>query len=275
VRTPNPGTYDAAISAVVDVIGKVEAEAGASRSIGMGAPGSISPRTGLIRNSNSLYLNGRNFREDLEAALGRPIRMANDANCLALSEAVDGAGQGAPVVFAAILGTGCGGGIVVDGRLLEGANGIAGEWGHTPLPWQTDEERGAAPCWCGRQGCLEIWISGSAFVADYRRRTGRKLDGQTIMAAARTGEAAAVASFDAYIDRTGRALGAIINILDPDAIVLGGGMSNTAELYPRLPDAIRPHVFADAWDTPIRPAAHGDSSGVRGAAWLWPQEADA
>ncbi len=272
VRAPNPGGYDAALAAVRDLVAQVEAQAGPARSVGIGAPGSPSPRTGLIRNANSTWLNGRPFREDLEAALGRPVRLANDANCLALSEALDGAGAGFPTVFAAILGTGCGGGVVVDGRLIEGANGLGGEWGHTPLPWATEAERLAPPCWCGRQGCLETWISGPGLAADHARRTGQALTAAAVVEAALAGEAAASASLDAYVDRLGRALAVIADILDPHVIVLGGGMSNTAALYERLPAAVTPHVFGDGWTTPIRPAVHGDSSGVRGAAWLWPLE---
>jgi len=274
VRAPNPGAYEPALDAVRNLVAEAERQAGARGPVGVGAPGSASPRSGLIRNANSLYLNGRPLAEDLERVLGRPVRLANDANCLALSEAADGAGEGFDVVFAAIFGTGCGGGLVVGGRLLGGANGIAGEWGHTPLPWSCEDERSAPPCWCGRQGCLETWISGSALAADFARRTGRKAAADAVVAMARQGEPDAVACLDAYIGRAGRALAVIADILDPDVIVLGGGMSNVAELYERLPAAIAPHVFADAWQAPIRPAVHGDSSGVRGAAWLWPLDPD-
>lgn len=269
VRAPNPGGYDAAVTVVQDLIAQAEAEGGKADSVGVGMPGSVSPRTGLIRNANSTFLNGRNFGEDLAAALKRPVRLANDANCLALSEAVDGAGAEAAVVFAGILGTGCGGGVVVNGVQLDGANGLAGEWGHTPLPWADAAERAIPPCWCGRQGCLETFVSGSGFVADYHRATGRRAPGNEIVAAAAR-EPEAAAALDRYIARLGRALAAMIDLLDPDVIVLGGGMSNTPALYERLPAAVAPHVFADAWQTPIRPALHGDSSGVRGAAWLWP-----
>jgi fructokinase len=232
-------------------------------------PGSISPRTGLIRNANSVWLNGERFGQDLEAVLARPVRLANDANCLALSEAADGAGAGAGVVFAAILGTGCGGGLVVDGRLVEGRNGVAGEWGHTPLPWPTDQEHPGPACWCGRRGCLETWISGPALAADH----GAGLTAPQIVEAARAGEPGAQGTLGRYVDRLGRALAGVVDLIDPDVIVLGGGMSNVGELYERLPAAVAPHVFADGFDTPIRPAVHGDSSGVRGAAWLWPLEA--
>jgi fructokinase len=269
VRAPNPGEYEAARSVVRDLIAEAERQAGARGSIGVGTPGSVSPRTGLMRNSNSLYLNGRPFREDLETTLGRPVRMANDANCLALSEAMDGAAAGAGVVFAGILGTGCGGGLAANGRLIEGRNGIAGEWGHNPLPWPTPAELPAPRCWCGKPGCLELYISGTGFRTDYAR-SGKTLDGPAIVAAARAGEAAATAALDRYVDRLARALATVVNVVDPDAIVLGGGMSNVAELYERVPAAIGSYIFSDTFETPLVAAAHGDSSGVRGAAWLWP-----
>jgi fructokinase len=196
------------------------------------------------------------------------VRYANDADCLALSEAVDGAGAGAGVVFAAILGTGCGGGITVDGRLIAGRNGFAGEWGHTPLPWPEPDEHPGARCWCGRRGCLELWLSGTGFA----ERDGRGLAAEAIVAAARAGDADSVRALGRYVDRLARGLAVICDIADPDVIVLGGGLSNIHELYERLPAAIAPHVFSDVFDTPVRPAAHGDSSGVRGAAWLWPLE---
>lgn len=271
VRAPNPGDYDAALLAVRDLVAEAERKAGARlASVGIGMPGSISPRTGLIRGSNSVWLNGRTFQQDLEATLERPLRLENDANCFALSEASDGAAAGKRVVFGAILGTGCGGGVVVDGRTIMGHNGMAGEWGHSPLPWPKPEEYRAHQCWCGRHDCLETWTSGSAFCADYEALSGQKLGGEAIVAAARAGEPAAVKALDNYIDRLGRGLAAMCDLIDPDAIVLGGGMSNTAELYVRLPAAVAPHVFSDIFETPIVQAMHGDSSGVRGAAWLWP-----
>jgi fructokinase len=236
----------------------------------VGAPGSISPRTGLVRNANSTWLNGRPFREDLERRLDRPIRMANDANCLALSEAIDGAGAGAQVVFAVILGTGCGGGLAIGGRLVEGANLFAGEIGHIPLPWPNAEETPAPPCWCGQAGCLELYISGTGLSADDQRRTGAHRTAEAVVAAAAAGESAARTAMETYIDRLARALAVVSNLLDPDVIVLGGGMSNVHALYGPLPEAIAGYIFSDAFDTPIRPAAFGDSSGVRGAAWLWP-----
>lgn len=262
VRKPNPGNYDDALSVVADLLVDAECMAGAKAThLGMGIPGSISPRTGLIRNANSVYLNGRTFEQDLTARLERPVRLANDANCLALSEAADGAG----VVFAAILGTGCGGGLVVDGRIIEGRNGIGGEWGHTPLPWPAPEEYPGPACWCGRKGCLETWIAGPAFARDAGHPSG-----QAAMAAVESGDASAAEALDRYVDRLSRALAAMCDLIDPDVIVLGGGMSNVEALYERLPAAIAPHVFSDTFETPVRKAIHGDSSGVRGAAWLWP-----
>ncbi|MDG2522217.1 ROK family protein [Caulobacter segnis] len=269
LREPNPGDYDAAIRTVVELIVRVEAEAGGQGTVGLGGPGSISPRTGLMRNANSLYLNGKPFDADLEKALGRPVRMANDANCLALSEAVDGAAAGEKVVFAIIVGTGCGGGVVVDGKLINGANGIAGEWGHMPLPWPKADELPGAKCWCGQMGCLETWVSGTGFRRDYKAATGRDLTGEAIIKAMREGEAEAVAAFDRYVDRLGRAMAVACNLIDPDAFVLGGGLSNVGELYERLPRVIRSYVFSDVWEAKIAPAKWGDSSGVRGAARLW------
>lgn len=269
VREPNPGNYDAAIRAVCELVAGVEAQAGGRGTVGVGAPGSISPRSGVMRNANSTYLNGRRFREDLVAALGREVRLANDANCLALSEVVDGAAFGSQVAFAIIIGTGCGGGLVVNGRLVEGANGIGGEWGHMPLPWPTREEFDATQCWCGQRGCLETWVSGSGLQRDYVQAGGDSLDGPSIIGQMRAGNALASAAFDRYVSRLGRGIAALVNAIDPDTFVLGGGMSNVSELYGRLPAAIRPHVFSDAWEARILPARWGDSSGVRGAARLW------
>jgi fructokinase len=268
-RVANPGDYDKALGVVRDLIGDLEQQLGAKGSVGIGAPGSISPTTGAMRNSNSLYLNGRRFREDLSQVLARPIRMANDANCLALSEAVDGAGAGAKVVFAIILGTGCGGGLVVDGRLIEGENGIAGEWGHIPLPWPTAEEREGPRCWCGQQGCLEMWISGTGLRRDFQEQTGLALSGEEIIQAWRAGDPRATAAFDRLMDRLARAVAVLCNIVDPDAIVLGGGLSNVPELYERLPELVARRVFSDRWKARISPAVWGDASGVRGAARLW------
>lgn len=269
VRAPNPGSYEESIRTVRELIAAVEAQAGGRGTVGVGAPGSISPRTGMMRNANSTFLNGRKFGEDLAALLGREVRLANDANCLALSEVVDGAAAGSQVAFAIILGTGCGGGLAVNGRLVDGANGIGGEWGHIPLPWPTHDEIDTPPCWCGQRNCLETWISGSGLQRDYARASGRNLDGPSIIEAARAGEVQARAAFDRYVNRLGRALAVICNIVDPDTIVFGGGMSNVSELYTLLPPIVRSHVFADAWDVKMLPARWGDSSGVRGAARLW------
>lgn len=271
LRTPNPGSYDKALSAVVDLVEQAREQAGAPPGpVGVGIPGSVSPTTGLIRGSNSVWMNGRDFAGDLAGALGRPVRLANDANCMVLSEATDGAAAGAVgAVFGAILGTGTGGGVVVDGKLLAGANGVAGEWGHTPLPWPTELDQ-APPCWCGRKGCLETFVSGTALAADHARATGRKLTAQAVVAAAHEGDRWAKAALDRYVERLGRALAVMIDLIDPSVIVLGGGMSNVAELYELLPQAVAPHVFSDVWTAKIAKAAHGDSSGVRGAARLWP-----
>jgi fructokinase len=269
-RVATPDNYAAAIQAVADLVADVEAEVGQVRSIGVGLPGSISPRTGAMRNANTVYLNGSSFREDLAKASGRQVRIANDANCLALSEARDGAAAGAHVTFAVIIGTGCGGGVVVGGELVEGANGIAGEWGHIPLPWARAEELPGPDCWCGQRNCLEKWISGTGFRKDYERRTGQLLQGEQIVELARAGDAIATATLDDYIDRLGRGLAIIANILDPDCFVMGGGMSNVTELYARLPGIIDRHTFSDGWQGKIVQARWGDSSGVRGAAHLWP-----
>lgn len=269
-REPNPGAYDAAIQSVVRLIAAVEAETGASGPVGVAAPGSVSPTSGLMRNANSTWLNGRPFPQDLEAALGRPVRLANDANCLALSEAVDGAGAGKPVVFAIIVGTGCGGGVAVDGRLIEGAHGVAGEWGHTSLPWPSAEEAPGPACWCGLNGCLETWVSGSGLQRDHLERTGRSLTAEEIVAAARAGDPAARESLNLYMDRLGRAMAMVVNLIDPDAFVLGGGLSNVDELYEALAPVVQRYAFTDAWSGVIAPARWGDSSGVRGAACLWP-----
>lgn len=269
LRAATPGDYEAALTVVRDLVDRTEQAVGGRGSVGVGAPGSISPRTGLIRNANTTYLNGRRFREDLEVALERPIRLANDANCLALSEAVDGAAAGARVTFAVIIGTGCGGGLVVDGKLVEGANGVGGEWGHVPLPWPKAEESPGPQCWCGRRGCLETWISGTGFRRDFREHGGADLSGAAIVQAAAAGDPIAQGALDRYLDRLARGLAVIADIADPDVFVLGGGMSNVELLYERLPALVAPHVFTDRWESRIAKARWGDSSGVRGAARLW------
>jgi fructokinase len=270
IREPNPGGYDAAIRTVRDLVRRVEAETGRTGTVGIGTPGSVSPSTGLMRNANSTWLNGRRFKEDLAQALDREVRLANDADCLALSEAHDGAGREGRVVFAAILGTGCGGGVVIDGRLVEGANGIAGEWGHISLPWPAADEAPGPACWCGLNGCLETWISGTGFQRDHAEVTGHALSAEAIVAAARSGDPAARASLLRYIDRLGRAFAMVANLIDPDVFVLGGGLSNVDELYAGLHPVIARHVFADDWGATVIASWWGDSSGVRGAARLWP-----
>ncbi len=278
-REPNPGNYTDALAVVCDLIARVEREAHAKDAslthrvgtIGVGAPGSVSPRTGVMRNANSTWLNGKTFREDLEVSLKRPVRLANDANCLALSEAIDGAAKGHANVFAIIVGTGCGGGVVVNGHLVEGANGLAGEWGHIPLPWLKEGEFPGPKCWCGHNGCLEIWVSGTGFARDFHESTGRPHKGEEIINAMRAGDAQAEAAFDRLLDRLGRGMAMIVNALDPDVFVFGGGLSNVPEIYDRLPGKILPYVFSDGWKAELVPAKWGDSSGVRGAAYLWAQ----
>jgi fructokinase len=270
VRGPSPGSYEASLETVRDLVAEAERQAGTdAASIGVGIPGSPSPADRLIRNANTTHLNGKPLWADLERTLGRPVRLANDANCFALSEAADGAGAGFAVVFAVILGTGCGAGLVVDGRIVAGRNGIAGEWGHTPLPWPGADELPGPPCFCGRRGCLENWISGPALAAHH----GTGEDAVAIAAAAASGDPKAQASLARYKDRLARGLAVVSDILDPDVIVLGGGMSNVAALYEDLTAAIGAYAFSDVYATPVVKAAHGDSSGVRGAAWLWPLEA--
>ena len=267
VRRPTPADYADRLEATCAAVAEAERQAGASAArVGVGGPGSPSPATGLIRNSNSTVLNGRPFPADLARALGRPVRYANDADCLALSEATDGAGAGMRTVFAVIIGTGCGAGVVADGRVIAGRNGFAGEFGHTPLPWPAHDEHPGPKCWCGRRGCLELWLSGTGF----SRHAG--CSGEAAAAAAEHGDGEAIALLDVYAGRLARGLAVVCDILDPDVIVLGGGMSNIARLYEVLPGAIARHVFSDVFETPVRQALHGDSSGVRGAAWLWPIE---
>jgi fructokinase len=271
LRAPNPGSYQASINVIVNLVAALEAELHVRTTVGVGTPGSISPTTGTMRNANAVWLNGRTFREDLANALDREVRIANDANCFALSEVVDGAAAGSKITFGAILGTGCGGGVVIDGQLVAGANGIGGEWGHIPLPWPTREEIDAVQCWCGKRGCVETWVSGTGFARDYARASGTSRNAQEIIEALQGGDATAGGVFERYVTRLARALALICNVIDPDTIVLGGGMSNVRELYDRLPEAVRSFVFSDSWSARIVPARWGDSSGVRGAAWLWPK----
>ena len=265
-RTPNPGDYAGAVRAVAALVAKVEAKAGVqARAVGVAMPGSLSPLTGRVRNANSVWLNGAPFLEDLREALARPVRVENDANCFALSEAVDGAASGARVVFGVILGTGCGGGVVVDRKVIAGVNGIGGEWGHTPLPWARADEV-AVRDWCGRWNCLEQWISGSGF----RRWAG--MSAREADARALAGDAHARVLLDQLADRIARALAVVIDILDPDTIVFGGGLSNVESLYPSVRGKLLAHVFSDVMKTQIVRNVHGDSSGVRGAAWLFSPE---
>ncbi|WP_448206281.1 ROK family protein [Azospirillum sp. sgz302134] len=273
-RVPTPrGDYAATIRTIVGLVHRLEADAGGGRAtVGVGIPGIVSPATGLVKNANSTWLIGKPFDRDLAEALGRPVRVENDANCLAVSEAADGAGAGFGVVFAAILGTGCGAGIVIHGRVLSGRNAVGGEWGHNPLPWPTAAEWPGPACYCGKQGCLETFVSGPAVAADHSRATGETRSAEDIVARAGFGDAACRATLDRLVDRLGRGLAAIVNVLDPDVIVLGGGLSNVAALYDALPPAIGRWAFSDRIDTPVRRAVHGDSSGVRGAAWLWRPE---
>ncbi|MBN9320444.1 MAG: transcriptional regulator [Caulobacterales bacterium 68-7] len=274
VREKNPGEYGAALDVVKTLIERVEGEIGQSAPhVGFGTPGSISPVSGLMRNSNSLFLNGKPFAQDLERTLARPVRLTNDANCLAISEAApDGAAAGARLTFAVILGTGCGGGLAIEGRGVDGHNGVAAEFGHIPLPWPTPAEYPGPRCWCGRDNCLELWISGTGLRDDYERMSGERPAGDVIIGRARDGDAHGRLALDNYISRLGRALAVVVNLMDPDVIVLGGGMSNTDEIYERVRPIVLEYAFTDTFTTPIRKALHGDSSGVRGAAWLWPDE---
>jgi len=262
--------YRATLAALAGLIGRLDRDAGASGSVGIGMPGSISPATGLVQNANSTWLNGRPLCADLQALVGRPIRFANDANCFALSEATDGAARGAHTVFGVILGTGCGGGIVIGGRVVDGLRGIGGEWGHNPLPWPTGEELTIPPCWCGRQGCMETWVSGTALAADHARVTGQLMKAEAIVATAGFGDGNAQASLDRHAHRLARGLATIVNLIDPDVIVLGGGLSSLPHLYELLPGLMAPYIFADVPHIDVRPPTHGPASGVRGAAWLWP-----
>lgn len=274
-RCATPGArYEDVIHAIAGLVAEVEAGVGQGRlSIGLGTPGSVSPFSGLLRNSNAVHMNGRPFAADLAAALeGRPLRIENDANCFAMSEAADGAAAGARIVFGVIIGSGVGGGLVVDGKVLSGANGVAGEWGHNKLPGPNAEETAAPPCWCGRQGCLETWLSGRAMAADHLRHTGAEASAAEIAALAAGDDAAAKATLARYADRLGRACASVVNLIDPDVIVLGGGVSNITGLPEMAAEAMRAHVFSDDIVTRIVANRHGDSSGVRGAAWLWPVE---
>jgi len=262
--------YDATVSAILEAVEGIEKELSRNASVGVGIPGTISTKTGLVKNANSTWLNGKPFDKDLGQALRREVRCANDANCLAVSEATDGAGAGKHVVFAVILGTGCGGGVAINGRVHSGSNGVAGEWGHNTLPWMRPEEFPGPECYCGRKGCIETWISGTGLEADYHRATGVSQKGPEILARSSAGETAALVALDRFEDRLSRGLAQVINLLDPDVIVMGGGASQIPRLYKNVPFRLREYVFGKEADTPVLPAKHGDASGVRGAAWLWP-----
>ena len=270
-RVPTPQhSYNAILDAISALVDKTVSQQKIERpaSIGIGIPGCLDPATQLVRGSNTVVMNGKPLQVDLQQRLGLQIHLQNDANCLAVSEAVDGAAKGCSIVFAVIIGTGCGGGIAIDGKAWTGKNAIAGEWGHNPLPWPSADEIQVAPCWCGKVGCLETWISGTAFALDHARHTGERIKGEQIIAKMRAGELAAQESFGRYVNRLARALASVMNVLDPDAIVLGGGMSNVDEIYQALPSEIIRYTFTKPIATPVLKAMHGDSSGVRGAAWL-------
>ena len=269
-RVASPrGDYAGTLETIRDLVLSAEIKLGAKATVGVAIPGAISPATGLVKNANSTWLNGKPFDRDLEQVLERPVRLANDANCFALSEAVDGAATDGRVVFGVIAGTGIGGGIVVGRKLLTGLHAIAGEWGHNPLPWPTSDERPGSSCYCGKRGCNETWLSGPALSRIYAETTGAVLEPAEIVGRASAGEKMAAALVETWLDRFARALASVVNILDPDVIVLGGGLSNVAALERDLSQRLAPYVFSDRSGTPIRNAMHGDSSGVRGAAWLW------
>ena len=279
LRVPSPDRYEETLEAVAGLVAELEAVGGvadgaaarARPTVGVGTPGAISPITGTIKNSNSTHLIGRPLDADLAQRLGRPVRLMNDADCFALSEATDGAGAGASPVFGVILGTGVGGGIVVEERVLEGASRIAGEWGHNPLPWPMDDERPGPPCYCGRRGCVETFLSGPGMERDHRVRTGRNLSSPEIVEGAEAGDEEARATLERYHDRLARALAVVINIVDPEVVVLGGGMSNIPGLAEAVGERLPEWVFTDEVAARVVPNVHGDSSGVRGAAWLWPE----
>jgi len=273
-RVPTPqNSYTAILDAICSLVDKTLEQQNLERphAIGIGIPGCLDPATKLVRGSNTVVTNGKPLQQDLQQRLGCPVHLQNDANCLAVSEAVDGAAKGYSVVFAVIIGTGCGGGIAINGNAWTGKNGIAGEWGHNPLPWPSAEEMQVAPCWCGQVGCQETWISGTAFALDHARHTGERIKAEQIIDKMRTGDVEAKRSFNRYVNRLARALASVMNVLDPDCIVLGGGMSNIDEIYQALPIEIIRYTFTKPIATPVLKAMHGDSSGVRGAAWLTKQ----
>ncbi len=261
--------YGQTIDAIVGLVNDMELATGQRGTVGVGMPGVVSPHSKRVKNANSTWLNGQPFDVDLEAAMGRPVRCANDANCLAISEAMDGAAAGKSVVFGVILGTGCGGGLAVDRKVHTGANAIAVEWGHIPLPWPTEEETPGPQCYCGKRGCLETWIAGPSFEREFEKTNGYRLSGADISKKAAEGDAAAVEALNVYADRVARGLSIVITLIDPDVIVIGGGVSNITQIYDLVPPLLPNYVFGGEAYTPIVQAKHGDSSGVRGAAWLW------
>lgn len=273
-RLPTPREdYRQTIETIAALVDMAEQATGQIGSVGIGIPDSLSPYTGVVKNANSTWLNGQPFDNDVSRRLKREVRLANDANCLAVSEAVDGAAAGAQTVFAVIIGTGCGAGVALNGRAHIGGNGTAGEWGHNPLPWMDDDElryREEIPCYCGKQGCIETFISGTGFATDYQRLSGKALKGDEIICLVDAQDAVAELALSRYELRLAKALSHVVNILDPDVIVLGGGMSNVERLYKTVPSLMKSFVFGGECETPVRKAQHGDSSGVRGAAWLWP-----
>ncbi len=273
IDTPQ-GDYRGTLDAIVGLIHDAEQTTGQSGTVGIGIPGTLSPATGLVKNANSVCLIGQPLDKDLENRLNRPVRFSNDANCLALSEATDGAAAGAEIVFGVILGTGVGGGLVIDGRVLRGANAISGEWGHNPLPWPNEAESAIAPCYCGQQGCIETWLSGPALSRQYAILSGKELTAREIWALSRDGDPLAQALSQQYYRRLAKSLASVINLLDPDVIVLGGGLSNETSLYEAVPQLWQEYVFSDEVSTQLVPAMFGDASGVRGAAWLWPVTRD-
>jgi fructokinase len=271
VATPRHD-YDGTVRAIKEGVEGIEKELHRTATVGVGIPGTMSLLTHTVKNANSTWMIGKPFDRDLSNALGREVRCANDANCLAVSEATDGAGAGKRVVFAVILGTGCGGGLAVEGRVHNGRNGVAGEWGHMTMPWMRPEEYPGPECYCGFKGCIETFISGTGLEADYERATKAKLRGREIIAKSDAGDAEALACLERYEDRLTRSLAQLVNILDPDIIVLGGGVSQVPRLYKNVPSHLKDYVFGREADTPVVVAKHGDASGVRGAAWLWPLE---
>jgi fructokinase len=269
-RVPSPrNDYQATIRNIRDLVLGLESEAGGTATIGVAIPGTISPATGLVKNANSTWLIGHPLDKDLARALDRPVRLANDANCFALSEAVDGAAAGANVVFGVIIGTGVGGGVVVGNQVLNGPNAIAGEWGHNPVPWPEEDEWPGVPCYCGKQGCIETFVSGTGMARDHVLVTGENCSAEQIIERAENGDALAEATLSRYERRLAKGLASILNVLDPDVIVLGGGVSNVQRLYSNVPPLIAEYSFTDEVTTPVVQNMHGDSSGVRGAAWLW------